>query len=445
MKNFILETTVSTAMDEMIEEYVVDWKFMGAVLVCMNGEILLKKGYGFANLEWEIPNTPSTKFQIASVSKQFTAAAIFLLQDQGKLNVNDLVKQYLPDSPDAWNKITILHLLTHTAGIHTYNDADVLNYFTPTRKIECTPENILEMFLSKPLEFEPGERFAYSNSGFVVLGRIIEKISGQSYGKFLQENLFGPLGMENSGHLSYKEILKNRADGYDQCNGELQNSDLFDIAICYACGSLYSTVEDLLKWVQGLFAGKLLNESTLQQMITPFKDNYACGLEVTPEKGRKVIRHKGKTPGFKSVLSYYPDDQLIVTVLSNNEYGSATFEIARMVASIARNEEIILLRQRKEIPLASETILDYVGEYRRDDGMIVAIIPLSEKLMVWMKKPDEQSTPVQDIYWISAESESRFFSRDRVDVEIEFFRNDKRDVSHILLRQDKQSMKAVRQ
>jgi CubicO group peptidase (beta-lactamase class C family) len=436
---------VKSAMDQMIKEFVAEERFMGSVLVSKNGKLLLKKGYGFANLEWKIPNSAKTRFQIGSVTKQFTAASILLLQDRGKLNIDDPVKKHLPDSPDSWDKIRIFHLLTHTAGLHNYNDTDVRDFFTPIRKLVCAPENVMELFSSKPLEFEPGEKIAYSNSGYVVLGRIIEKISGQSYAKFVQENIFEPLGMKDSGYDSQKEIIKYRASGYDTQNGKPFNADYMDVSVVYAAGALYSTVEDLLKWERGLFFGKLLSESSLQKMTTPFKDNFALGLCVTTENGRKVIKHKGKNPGFKSVLSYYPIDRMIIVVLSNNESGSACFEIARMAAAIARGGKIISPLQRKEVVVPPEILSTYAGEYKFDDGPILAMTPLSDKLMARTKIPGEQTAPVQDDYWISAESNSRFFSRERADVEIEFFRNDQEKVSHLILHQGHEALKAVRQ
>lgn len=432
-------------MDQMIRQFVAEQKFMGCALVAKDDRVLLKKSYGFANLEWDIQNSPETKMQIASVTKQFTAAAILLLQDRGELFVNDPVKKYLPDSPAIWDKITIFHLLTHTSGLHNYTDSDVDDYFKPMRTIACTPEKLTELFSSKPLEFEPGEKIAYSNSGYVLLGRIIEKISGQSYASFLQKNIFDPLDMRNSGNDSRDEILKQRASGYDVCNGKLINTDLFDIALCFAGGSLYSTVDDLHKWVRGLFGGKLLSASSLQKMITPFRENYGFGLTVMTENGRKVIKHKGKTPGFKSVVSYYPVDKLIVVVLTNNEKGSAAFEIARMLAAIAHGEKIISLQERKEVEVPPETLTTYVGEYKLNSGQILEIFPLSDKLMAWTKDPDEPSAPLRDTCWLSAESNRRFFSRDHVNLNLEFFYNDQGKVSHLILAQGQASLKAVRQ
>jgi Beta-lactamase len=218
-----------------------------------------------------------------------------------------------------------------------------------------------------------------------------------------------------------------------------------DVSVVYAAGALYSTVEDLLTWESGLFGGKLLSESSLQKMITPYKENFALGCSVTAEKGRRVIKHKGKNPGFYGVVSYYPADQMIIVVLSNSETGSATFEIARMVAAIVRGEEIILPRQRKEVEVLPEILKTYVGDYKLENGPILEITPLAQKLMARIKIPGEQSAPVQDDYWISAASNTRFFSRERPDVEIEFYSNEHSEVSHLVLHQGEEKLKAVRQ
>ncbi|MBX9769824.1 MAG: beta-lactamase family protein [Candidatus Obscuribacterales bacterium] len=439
-----MKDSITAAIDQMIKEFEAEQSFMGCVLISKDDEVVLRNGYGFANVEWDIPNSPTTKFQIASVSKQFTAAAILLLQDRENLSIDDLVKKHLPEAPAAWDKVTIRHLLTHTSGIHTYDDVDVVEFFTPMKKIACTPQNIMEMFVNLPLEFEAGEKIAYSNSGYVVLGRIIEKISGQSLAVFMQESIFKPLGMNDSGHDEDQQIIKNRASGYAFRDGKLFNAGYMDPALLFACGDIYSTVEDLHKWAKGVFAGKLLSEASLKEMITPHMDNYAFGLTVTAEKGRRAIKHKGKTPGFKSVLTYYPSDQMIIAVLSNNETGAAAFEIARMAAAIVRGEEIILPKQRKEVEIPSEILAAYIGKYKLENGLIFEISTLSQKLMAQTKLPDEPSASMQDEVWISAETKTKFFSRERPGVEIEFFKNGNDEVSHLVLHQGTKSSKAVR-
>src|ERR1700675_4716557 len=180
-------------MEQVVQSYVSDKKFMGSVLVARGDEVLLSKGYGSANLEWNIPNSPATKFRLGSVTKQFTAASILLLEERGKLKTDDLVKKYMPDAPAAWDKITIFHLLTHTSGIPNFTG---FAEYGPTESLPTTPEKLVARFRDRPLDFQPGEKWSYSNSGYVLLGYLLEKVSGETYEKFLQANIFGPLGMK---------------------------------------------------------------------------------------------------------------------------------------------------------------------------------------------------------------------------------------------------------
>ena len=178
-------------MDQVVQSYVSDKKFMGSVLVARGAEVLLSKGYGSANLEWNVPNSPTTKFRLGSVTKQFTAASILLLEEHGKLKTDDPVKKFMPDAPAAWDKITIFHLLTHTSGIPSFTS---FPDYASQEPFATTPEKLVARFRDKPLDFQPGEKWSYSNSGYVLLGYLLEKVSGESYEKFVQENIFGPLG-----------------------------------------------------------------------------------------------------------------------------------------------------------------------------------------------------------------------------------------------------------
>src|SRR5581483_8105151 len=198
-----LAQNLNSRMDQIVRSYVSKDQFMGSVLVARGSDVLFSQGYGSADLEWNIPNAPSTKFRLGSVTKQFTAASILLLEERGKLSVNDPVKKYLPDAPAAWDKITIFHLLTHTSGIPNFTA------FPDYRKLEpfpATAEQLVARFRDKPLEFEPGSKWNYSNSGYVLLGYLIEKISGDSYQKFVSENILTPLGMKDSGYDSNAAI-----------------------------------------------------------------------------------------------------------------------------------------------------------------------------------------------------------------------------------------------
>src|SRR5580704_4160684 len=227
-------------MEQVIQSFVADKQFMGAVLVARENDVLLNKGYGFANLEWNIPDSPKTKFRLGSITKQFTAASILLLEERGKLSTNDAVKKYMPDAPAAWDKITIFHLLTHTSGIPSFTS------FPDYAKLEpfsATPGELVTRFRDKPLDFQPGEKWSYSNSGYALLGYVIEKASGTTYEKFVQENIFTPLGMKDSGYDSNSAIIPRRASGYASGPKGPQNAGFVNMTVPFAAGALYSTTE----------------------------------------------------------------------------------------------------------------------------------------------------------------------------------------------------------
>jgi len=325
-------------MDQVVQSYVANQSFMGSVLVARGGQVILSKGYGSANLEWNIPNSPTTKFRLGSITKQFTAASILLLEERGKLSVSDSVKKYMPDAPAAWDKITIFNLLTHTSGIPNFTS------FPEYKKLEpfaTTPAEVVAHFRDKPLDFAPGEKWKYSNSGYLLLGYLIEKIIGESYEKFVTENIFTPLGMKDSGYDSNSTVIAHRAAGYVHDSKGFQNASFIHMSIPHAAGALYSTTEDLLKWEQGLFGGKVLSAASLEKMTSPFKDNYAFGLGVQTTGGHKLIDHGGGIEGFNTELAYYPEDKLTVVALANVN-GPAPGEIAKKLAAIVHGEAVKL-------------------------------------------------------------------------------------------------------
>jgi len=321
-------------MDQAVQRRAASRQFMGAVLVARGSDVLFSKAYGSANLEWDTPNTTDTKFRLGSITKQFTAACILLLEERGKLKTDDPVKKYMTDAPAAWDKITIYNLLTHSSGIPN------LTEFPTHRTIAIEPltaDQTIAVFRDKPLDFAPGESFHYSNSNYIVLGRLVEKISGQSYQSFLQENVFTPLGLKDTGYDSQTTILRHRAQGYVPGPGGLMNAPYTSMTIPFAAGSLYSTTGDLLKWEQGLFGGKLLSADSLRKMTTPNKKDYACGLTSTTVNGHKVIQHSGSIVGFNAFLAWYPEDKLTVVVLANM-VGMVAGPVANELASIALGE-----------------------------------------------------------------------------------------------------------
>ena len=415
-------------MDQIVQSYVSAKTFMGTVLVARGGDVLFSKGYGMANLEWDIPNSPSTKFRLGSVTKQFTAASILLLEERGKLKVEDPVKKYMPDAPAAWDKITIFHVLTHTSGIPSFTG---FPDYKQTEPFETTPEKLVARFRDKPLDFQPGEKWSYSNSGYVLLGYLIEKISGQSYATFVQENIFTPLGMKDSGYDSNSKIIPHRAAGYTPGEGGPVNAGFIHMSIPFSAGSLYSTTEDLLRWERGLFGGKVLSAASLQKMTTPFKEDYAFGLGVHTTGGHKVIDHGGGIEGFNTHLAYYPEDQLTVVVLGNLN-GPAS-DIAGKLGALAHGQPVQLITERKEITLPAEKLARYVGTYELAPKINLMITLDGNQLMTQLS--GQGKLP------IFAQSENLFFLK-VVDAQLEFGKDE--NGAYVILHQGGRDQKAVK-
>ena len=325
---------IESKVDEYIDAYLKMGNFSGSILIAREGKILLSKGYGMANFEHDVPNTAQTKFRLGSITKQFTAMAIMQLQEKGLLNVDDPIKKYIPDYPNG-ERITIHHLLTHTSGIPN------LTSFPDYRRTMMIPspvEKTIERFKDKPLEFTPGEKLKYSNSGYILLGYIIEKVSGKSYEAYLKENIFQPLNMVNTGYDHHSTLLKHRAAGYALTDKGLINAPYNDMSIPHGAGALYSTVEDLYLWDRALYTEKLVKKGSLNKMFTPFKENYGYGWVITSLFNHKRIGHGGRIVGFSTSISRYIDDDVFIVVLSN--IANAPIEkISEDLAAIVFGEE----------------------------------------------------------------------------------------------------------
>jgi CubicO group peptidase (beta-lactamase class C family) len=398
-------------MQQIIKSYTDDKSFMGTVLVIKDGNTFIDQGYGSADLEWNIPNSPATKFRLGSITKQFTAASILLLQERGKLSIDDPVSKYMPDAPAAWSKITIYNVLTHTSGIPNFTG---FPDYRSTEWKDTNPTELVARFRDKPLEFEPGTKFNYSNSGYVLLGYLIEKTSGQSYADFLQQNIFTPLGMTSTGIDSNAAILPQRAQGYHRTPRGIEHDGYISMTIPFSAGALYSTTRDLLKWEQGLFGGKVLKPQSLVKMTTPFKGAYGCGLFIRTIDGHKLITHGGGIEGFNTSLNYYPDDKLTLIVLGNLT-GGAPDMIASSLGKVALGQQVVLPSERKAIDVSPVLLAEYAGTYRMTDAPIDNIIAIKDGHLT-SKLADQ---PTVDLF---AESETRFFLK-VVDAQIEFFRD----------------------
>lgn len=300
-----------------------------SLAIVRDGRITKAQGYGFANLELKARATKETVYEIGSNTKQFTAAAIMMLVEDGKVRLEDTITKYFPEAPEAWQGITIRHLLSHTSGIQNHVAVPHwLDVFRTNLAFETAPprNELLKMFFKLPLEFRPGETWAYDNTGYYLLGIIIEQVSGKSYWQFLDDRIFKPLGMNATRSTDPQPIVPNRASGYGWKNDHFENRPVLLPAIAFSAGSLLSTVEDMVKWDAALYAEKLLKKSSLDQMWTatmayggadaPF--NYGFGWFIDSYHDHRLVQHSGGTPGFSSVIYRFVDDKLTIIILTNH-------------------------------------------------------------------------------------------------------------------------------
>jgi CubicO group peptidase (beta-lactamase class C family) len=304
-----------------------------SVAVVLGGDTIVLKGYGYANLENDVPATPESVYQLASVSKQFTAVGILNLVERGKVNLDDPLTKYVPDHVTNGRPVTIHHLLTHTHGMQDYNRPETLDEWTRP----LTHTRFLELMKDQPFDFPLGERYLYRNTGYYFAGMIIEQMSGnprgsgggdasiigKPYGEALREVFFDPLGMTSTSECGNAPLIKHRAQGYALNNGEIEHTMLLDMSWPFAVGSLCSSVLDLLMWQDGLHGGQVLSPELYEQMITPAtlndgsKTEYGYGVGISDRQGHRVISHGGGTVGYSTYLSHYPDDRLTIVILTN--------------------------------------------------------------------------------------------------------------------------------
>ena len=418
-------------MDQIVRSYSDSHQFMGSVLVAQGDKVVFEKSYGNANLEWNIPDDSLTKFRIGSMTKQFTAASILLLEERGKLSTDDYVKKYMPDAPATWDKITIYNLLTHTSGIPSFTS---FPDYSTSEATPTTPKALVDRFRDKPLEFQPGEKWNYSNSGYVLLGYLLEKISGQTYADFVTQNIFKPLGMKDSGYDSNSAVIPHRATGYTPSPGGPVNSGYIDMTIPFSAGALYSSAHDLLMWEQALFGGKVLSAAALKKMTTPYKENYGCGLMITTTKGHLEYEHGGGIEGFNTEMAYYPDDKLTVIVLANLN-GGAPGDIAGKLAAVAHGDKVVLQSELKEIKVSHEILAKYVGYYELAPGIFITMSLNGDRFFTQLTG--------QPKFEVFAETEKDFFLR-VVDAQLTFEMDGQGKVTDLVLHQNGRDQRAKR-
>jgi len=337
--NSCLAQDKSVKIDQVMQKYHEQGLFNGTVLVAEKGKVILKKGYGYANMEWEIHNEPDTKMRLGSITKQFTSMLIMQLVEDGKINLLDPMTKYLPDyRQETGKQITIHHLLTHTSGIPSYTNLP--NFFNEISRNPYPKDEFIELYCSGDLEFEPGTKLKYNNSGYFLLGAIIEEVTGQTYKEVLHEFILDPLGLENTGYDMHAPILKKRATGYRKTDEGYLNSPYLDMGLPFAAGALYSTVEDLYTWDRALYTEELLSESSMRIMLTPFLENYAYGWAVGKtalgDEGDSlnIVAHGGGINGFNTLITRMVDDQHLVVLLNNTGGGTKLNDVTTVIRNI---------------------------------------------------------------------------------------------------------------
>lgn len=305
-----------------LEQLIQAEKFNGAISVVKEDALLLSRGFGYANLEYDVPNTENTKFRIASITKQFTACAIMQLHENKLINPHDAINTYLNDYPNG-NQITIHNLLTHTSGIANF---DLDQDFFKVIHAPSVQSAVIDLFKNLPLQFEPGSNFSYSVSGYFLLGEIIERVSGLSYEAYLEKNIFKPIQLHSTGFDHAQNIVKNRATPYEIYDGQLINAPFFDMRIAGAGGGLYSSISDLNRFNDALLSEKVISKNALKSMFDKnfiITDEVASGYGIFLEhcnhmgKTRRRNYHAGGGIGVRSMNLYYPDDHLRITLVSN--------------------------------------------------------------------------------------------------------------------------------
>ncbi len=379
--------------------------FSGTVMVVKKGQTIYQKAFGQANKEWNVANTNDTKYRIGSITKQFTAACILQLEEQGKLSTDDKLSKYIPDYPKG-DSITIHMLLNHTSGIKNYTDLDE---FWPKAVLPLSRDSMIALFKYKPLDFTPGTKYNYSNSGYFLLGAIVEKASGKDYSDYVLNNVIRKAGLQNTFIDKLDSVLQFRAYGYDKTpDGGYQNAMFISMEGPFSAGAMVSTVSDLVKWTKALHSNMIISASSKQKMMTPYLNNYGYGLNIDSFKTHRQIGHNGGIPGFSSNCSYFPDDDLCVVTISNTGF-SAT-RISNNLSSIMFGLPVTLPYNPKEVKIDSGILNRYTGKYKSPNP--IELVTNGGKLYRRViNAPDIE---------LKAESQTRFFYADGSDRFIEF-------------------------
>ncbi|MCU0352910.1 MAG: serine hydrolase [Cytophagales bacterium] len=415
-------------LDELLAAYQKQYKFNGTALVAYRGQVLLNKGYGWQDATQKTPADAESVYQIGSLTKQFTAAVVLRLQEQKKLNVQDKLGKYFPGYPNG-DKITLEHLLTHTSGIYNYTDDGVFMNAEATKP--ATPDKMLALFRDKPLAFEPGSRYSYSNSGYSLLGYVIEKVTGQSYEKTVRQMILQPLRMGSSGFDFVALKNPRKAVGYMVLNETAQvPAAVVDSSVSFAAGALYATTGDLYRWHKGLLDNKVIGKASQQKSYTPFKEKYGYGWAVDTLHGKRVVMHSGGIFGFSSFIFRVPEDDLCV-VLLNNVPNPHLYKIGQDLMAVLYDKPYELPAERREISVDAATLAQYVGEYELSPAFKITVTAVGNQL-----KAQATNQPSFDMF---AEKPDFFFLK-AVDAQVEFVKGLDGKVEKLILHQNGRSL-----
>jgi D-alanyl-D-alanine carboxypeptidase len=333
-----------------------------SIAMVKNARTVLAKGYGFADLENDVPATAETVYRIGSITKQFTSAAIMRLMEQGKLSLDDTLQKFLPAFPTQGNRVTVRHLLNHTSGIKSYTSLGPK--WARVMRLDLAPDSLVALFANEPFDFKPGDAWAYDNSGYFLLGMIIAKLSGKPYGQYLQDEFFTPLNLKSTLYCDQAPLIRHRAQGYaSRPSGGFINAEPMSMTQPYAAGSLCSTVSDLVAWTLALSSGKVVSPASYKLMTTPGTLNdgkpltYGFGLGVGAVGGHRQVSHNGGINGFISELHHYPDDSGITVVLTNTG-ALAAVQLERLIARRALG-----IKELPAVPIDASALERLVGDY----------------------------------------------------------------------------------
>jgi len=367
-------------IDEIVSSAYIDSEPGVAILVAKNGQSIYRKAFGKANLELDVAMKPENIFELASITKQFTAVAILMLEEKGKLKVEDSLTKFIPDYPTKGKKITIHHLLNHTSGIKSYTSMGL----SELARKDMTPTELIDYFKNEPMDFDPGEKYQYNNSGYILLGHIIEVVTKDTYENFIENQIFKPLGMISSRYGSMIELIKNRATGYQKDDKGFRNADYLSLTLPYAAGSLMSTIDDMLKWQNSLKTHKLIKKESLDKAINGStlnngkKIEYGYGLSKGKLQGSVSYQHSGGIFGYTTNGIYLINEDVYVIGLSNcscNDIGAITTKIAALVIDKP------FPNKKNAITLSKEKLNKWVGAYEFEQGVVRFIMPKDGKLV----------------------------------------------------------------